>query len=342
MAPRSVHPERSDRGAGAESKGHPDRGDGGAGAESKGERGLDAPALEARALAKRFGKTEALRGLSFSVAPGELFGLVGADGAGKTTAIRALAGLVVPDAGEARVLGRDPQRGGAALRESLGLMPQQYSLYRDLTVAENLRFFARLSCLPRAVHRARAERLLALTRLERFVDRRADALSGGMYKKLALACALLHEPRVLLLDEPTNGVDPVSRRELWALLHEFVAGGMTVLVSTPYMDEAERCARVAVVHEGRLVLEGEPRALLAAFEDEAWEVVGGDRDALDAALARVPEVRAASPAGSRLRVDVARGGAPAVAAAVAPLGAALRPASPTFEDVFLARVRRLA
>jgi drug efflux transport system ATP-binding protein len=117
---------------------------------------------------------------------------------------------------------------------------------------------------------------------------------------------------------------------------------MTVLVSTPYMDEAERCARVAVVHEGRLVLEGEPRALLAAFEDEAWEVVGGDRDALDAALARVPEVRAASPAGSRLRVDVARGGAPAVAAAVAPLGAALRPASPTFEDVFLARVRRLA
>jgi ABC-2 type transport system ATP-binding protein len=149
-------------------------------------------------------------------------------------------------------------------------MPQQYSLYRDLSVAENLRFFARLYVLPRAVFRARAERLLAITRLAPFVDRRADALSGGMYKKLALACALLHEPEVLLLDEPTNGVDPVSRRELWALLHEFVQAGMTVLVSTPYMDEAERCHRVGLVHRGRLLLEGEPGALTrghASFEE---------------------------------------------------------------------------
>jgi ABC-2 type transport system ATP-binding protein len=235
--------------------------DGGAGAAG-------APALAARGLVRRFGAVTALDGLSFEVARGELYGLVGPDGAGKTTAIRALAGLVGLDGGEARVLGEAP--GGARIRERLGLMPQQYSLYRDLSVEENLKFFSRLYVLPRAVFRERAERLLAITRLAPFLDRRADALSGGMYKKLALACALLHEPEVLLLDEPTNGVDPVSRRELWALLHEFVHGGMTVLVSTPYMDEAERCHRVGLVHRGRLLLEGEPRELMrghASFEE---------------------------------------------------------------------------
>jgi ABC-2 type transport system ATP-binding protein len=145
-------------------------------------------------------------------------------------------------------------------------MPQQYSLYRDLTVAENLRFFGRLSVLPRPLFRERADRLLGITRLAPFVDRRADQLSGGMYKKLALACALLHQPEVLLLDEPTNGVDPVSRRELWALLHEFVEGGMAVLISTPYMDEAERCRRVGLIHQGRMLLEGAPERLLADYE----------------------------------------------------------------------------
>jgi ABC-2 type transport system ATP-binding protein len=231
-----------------------------------------APALEARALRRRFGPVEALAGLTFTVGQGELYGLVGADAAGKTTAIRALAGLVRLDGGEARVLGLDPA-GGGEVRESLGLMPQQYSLYRDLSVAENLRFFGRLYCLPREVFRRRADRLLGITRLERFADRRADALSGGMYKKLALACALLHEPRVLLLDEPTNGVDPVSRRELWALLHEFVHQGMTVLVSTPYMDEAERCHRVGLVHRGRLLLEGPPAELMAAAGAGSFEAL---------------------------------------------------------------------
>ncbi|HET7826720.1 MAG TPA: ABC transporter ATP-binding protein, partial [Anaeromyxobacter sp.] len=159
------------------------------------------PALSARALVRRFGAVTALDGLSFEVEKGELYGLVGPDGAGKTTAIRALAGLVRIDGGEARVLGVDPA--GGRVRERLGLMPQQYSLYRDLSVAENLRFFSRLYVLPREVYRERAARLLDITRLGPFVDRRADALSGGMYKKLALACALLHEPEVLLLDEPT-------------------------------------------------------------------------------------------------------------------------------------------
>ncbi|MFY3742615.1 ABC transporter ATP-binding protein [Anaeromyxobacter sp. Red801] len=298
------------------------------------------PAVIARGMVRRFGATAALDGLSFELARGELLGLVGPDGAGKTTAIRALAGLLALDGGEAQVLGADPLSG--ANRERLGLMPQQYSLYRDLTVEENLHFFARLYVLPRAVYRERKERLLAITRLDRFTDRRADALSGGMYKKLALACALLHQPEVLLLDEPTNGVDPVSRRELWALLHEFVHGGMTVLVSTPYMDEAERCSRVALVHRGRALLDGEPGALIARFEDEAYEVHGGDRERLDAALAAHPAVLAASPAGARLRVVIARGARDEVARAVAPLGAGLEPTHPDFEDLFLARIREAA
>jgi ABC-2 type transport system ATP-binding protein len=300
------------------------------------------PAIEALGMVRRFGAATALDGLSFEVARGELFGLVGPDGAGKTTAIRALAGLIDLDGGGARVLARDPARGGSEFRESLGLMPQQFSLYRDLSVEENLRFFARLYVLPRAVYRERAARLLAITRLDRFTSRRADALSGGMYKKLALACALLHEPRVLLLDEPTNGVDPVSRRELWALLHEFVQGGMTVVISTPYMDEAERCHRVALVHRGRALAVGAPRALIAGFEDEVYEAQGGDRDRVDAALAALPAVLAASPAGARLKIVVARGAREEVARALAPLGATLAPAAPDFEDLFLARIREAA
>jgi ABC-2 type transport system ATP-binding protein len=213
----------------------------------------------------------ALDGLSLEIGRGELYGLVGPDGAGKTTLIRALAGLIDVDAGEVRVLGEDPAKGG--VRERVGLMPQQFSLYRDLSVAENLKFFSRLNALPRAEHRRRTERLLAITRLAPFVDRRADALSGGMYKKLALACALLHEPEVLLLDEPTNGVDPVSRRELWELLHEFVQGGMTVLISTPYMDEAERCHRVGLAYRGRILVEGPPQALVAAHGVRSFEEI---------------------------------------------------------------------
>ncbi|MGI5863513.1 MAG: ABC transporter ATP-binding protein [Myxococcales bacterium] len=294
--------------------------------------------MEAEDLHRRFGKTEALRGLSFRVARGELYGLVGPDGAGKTTAIRTLAGLIDADAGEARVLGRSSRKGGSAMRESLGLMPQQFSLYRDLSVGENLRFFARLYCLPEKLYRERSERLLGITRLGPFVDRRAEALSGGMYKKLALACALLHQPEVLLLDEPTNGVDPVSRRELWALLHEFVGEGMTVLISTPYMDEAERCQRVGLIHRGRLLLEGEPKALLRDFDHETFEVKGGEREAIDARLAELPEVKAASPAGATLRIVVTPGGADAVAKALAELGARLEPTAPDFEDLFLARI----
>ena len=227
--------------------------------------------VHVRGLRRAFGDAEALRGIDLAVAEGQIVGLIGPDGAGKTTALRILAGLVDADAGEVVVLGHAPD--DSPVREQVGLMPQRYSLYGDLTVGENLNFFRRLFCLPANVARPRIDRLLQITRLSPFVDRFADDLSGGMYKKLALACALLHEPRLLLLDEPTNGVDPVSRRELWALLGEFVANGMGVLVSTPYMDEAERCHYVVLLHEGEVVAEGAPTALMAelgpgaTFED---------------------------------------------------------------------------
>jgi ABC-2 type transport system ATP-binding protein len=296
------------------------------------------PAIQAEGLTRRFGEVEALRGLSFDVAQGELFGLIGPDGAGKTTTIRALAGLITLDAGTVRVLGADPIAQGGEVRESLGLMPQYYSLYGDLTVMENLRFFGRLFCLPRKAFDERAARLLEITRLATFTGRRADALSGGMYKKLALACALLHQPRVLLLDEPTNGVDPISRRELWDLLYEFVAEGMAVLISTPYMDEAERCHRVGLVHQGRFLALGDPKALVRDEVHEAFEVEGGDRARIDPRLSELPEVVLVSPAGARLRVVVSPGSGETVARALAPLGAALRPMPLGFEDLFLVRV----
>lgn len=217
-----------------------------------------ASALVCAGLVRRFGPVTAVAGLSLEIGRGELYGLVGPDGAGKTTAVRAFAGLLDPDEGTVSVFGLDPR--SRAARESIGLMPQRYALYGDLTIDENLTFFGDLFAVERSAFRARRDRLLQITRLAPFVDRRADALSGGMYKKLALSCALLHSPPLLLLDEPTNGVDPVSRRELWALLHELVSQGTTMIVTTPYMDEAERCHRVGIMHEGTLLAEGDPVA----------------------------------------------------------------------------------
>jgi ABC-2 type transport system ATP-binding protein len=292
--------------------------------------------LVASDLERRFGTVEALRGLSFAVRAGEIYGLVGPDGAGKTTTIRVLAGLMAPDKGAARILGEDPL-GGGDVREHLGLMPQQYSLYGDLTVAENLHFFGQLFCIEDRPYRERVARLLDITRLAPFTARRADSLSGGMYKKLALACSLLHQPRVLLLDEPTNGVDPVSRRELWALLYEFVGDGMAILVSTPYMDEAARCHRVGLIHKGRLVAEGAPRDLVRDFDHDVVEVEGGDRSAVEDLVARLPEVRGTHPVGSRLRLVLTPGASLGVATQLQSLGATLRPAAAEFEDLFLAK-----
>ncbi|WP_394832453.1 ABC transporter ATP-binding protein [Pendulispora rubella] len=222
--------------------------------------------LEALNVTKCFGDTRALSGASLTLREGELLGLVGADGAGKTSLIRALVGLVAIDGGTVTVGGATWDGAGRDARESLGYMPQQYSLYPDLSVEENLTFFARLFGLKRHVFEERREQLLTMTLLDRARDRPAGKLSGGMYKKLAVACALLHRPRALVLDEPTNGVDPVSRRELWALLYEFVGQGMGVLIATPYMDEAARCGRVVLLSHGVVLAEGAPAALVASLE----------------------------------------------------------------------------
>ncbi len=298
-------------------------------------------AIVARGLSRSFGATQAVHELSFAIGRGELYGLVGPDGAGKTSTIRMVAGLIAPDAGSVEVQGHDPLRSEQA-RETLGLLPQQYSLYGDLTIDENLRFFGQLFCLPRALFRERRERLLGITRLAPFVDRRADALSGGMYKKLALACALLHQPDVLLLDEPTNGVDPVSRRELWALLYEFVSDGMTVLLSTPYMEEAARCHRVGLVHSGALLAEGSPSSLIDEFDHTTLEIEGdlssAERERLDLALRGLPEIVAASPAGARLRLVVRPRGEGAVERVFGQLGVRHKRAAADFEDLFLAKV----
>ena len=231
------------------------------------------PVLGVHQLARSFGDVVAVAGITLGVHTGELYGLVGPDGAGKTTAIRMMTGLLRPDSGEARVLGMRVENGSLEVREAIGYMPQQYSLYGDLSVAENLRFFGRLFGLPAGERKEREARLLSLARLEPFRDRRADALSGGMYKKLALSCALLHRPQLLVLDEPTNGVDPVSRRDLWDLLYEFVAAGMAVLLATPYMDEAARCHRVGLMHRGQLLAEDEPARLVSGFVHETLLVL---------------------------------------------------------------------
>ena len=210
-------------------------------------------ALRTDNLTKHFGALTAVNGLTLTVAPGELFGLIGSDGAGKTTTLRMLAGIMDPTDGEAWVLDRHTVREAGAIAEDIGYMSQRFGLYSDLTVQENLNFFADLHSLPQRVRDEQVERLLAFSNLAPFNKRLAGNLSGGMKQKLGLACALIHTPRVLLLDEPTNGVDPVSRRDFWRILYRLLAEGVTILVATAYLDEAERCHRVGLIHQGRLL-----------------------------------------------------------------------------------------
>lgn len=296
--------------------------------------------VSAQGLIRRFGNVHALNGLTFHVATAEMYGLIGPDGAGKTTTMRILAGMIALDDGQVSVLSMNPLGQNPTLRSALGYMPQQYTLYGDLTVEENLRFFSRMFCLPTDEYRERRGRLLAITRLAPFTDRRADALSGGMYKKLALACALLPRPRLLLLDEPTNGVDPVSRRELWALLFELTAEGMSIVISTPYMDEAVRCHRVGLIHQGRIILEGVPNELLANFPQPVFYVRGGTQERCESLLSQQPGVVVSSATGEHLRVVIRREAEAKVREMLTQMGASLEPAQPDFEDLFLAALER--
>jgi ABC-2 type transport system ATP-binding protein len=224
-------------------------------------------AIEFSGVGKNYGATKALDAVTLDVQRGEMFGLIGSDGAGKTTAIRLMCGLLHADAGTIRVLGHDPVKQHRALTERIGYLSQRFSLYGDLTIDENVAFFAEIHGV--ADYHARRDQLLDMTQLTPFRRRLADKLSGGMKQKLALACTLVHEPELILLDEPTTGVDPVSRREFWKLLSEFLSHGITILMSTPYLDEAERCSRVALLHQGRLLACDEPSRLRAEMPGSA-------------------------------------------------------------------------
>jgi len=291
-------------------------------------------------ITKRYGAVTAIDQLSLAVERGEMFGLIGPDGAGKTTAIRLACGLIRPDAGRAAILGRNPIREHRAVSGAVGYLSQRFSLYGDLSIDENIAFFAEIHGVRR--YRGPRDRLLEMTQLTAFRRRRADRLSGGMKQKLALACTLVHEPQVLLLDEPTTGVDPVSRREFWKLLSEFLARGLTIVMATPYLDEAERCSRVALLHEGRLLALDEPGALRAAPRGTLIELtVDSPRPPVEV-LSEVDGVRDVQAFGDRAHVrmdDVPPERAiEALRAALLQAGlrvVSARRISPSLEDVFI-------
>jgi ABC-2 type transport system ATP-binding protein len=299
--------------------------------------------VDVRDLARRFGAVTAVDGLSFSVAPGELFGLVGPDGAGKTTTLRMLAGVLRPTAGDATVFGVSVAKHPERVKNDVAYMSQRFGLYADLTVAENLAFYADLYEVPASERHARYERLYAFSNLAPFKDRLAGQLSGGMKQKLGLSCALVHEPRLLLLDEPTFGVDPVSRRDLWVIVHERVARGVTAIVSTAYMDEAERFDRLALLHEGRVLALDTPAALQASLEGRLLGVrVARPRAARQVALG-LPGVTLATVFGDRLHlvVDDAARRATQVARGLREAGFEAddaEPLEPSLEDVFTTRI----
>lgn len=302
---------------------------------------LDA-SLELRALERRFGDDAAVDGLSLSIAAGELFGIVGPDGAGKTTTLRMLAGVLRPTAGTAVVAGVDVGDDPEGVKPHIAYMAQRFGLYEDLTVQENLDFYADLYGVPRAERPSRLERLYAFSNLGGFTDRLAGKLSGGMKQKLSLSCCLIHRPAILLLDEPTFGVDPISRRELWLILHEMVADGITIVVTTSYLDEAERCDRVALLNEGRLLALDTPAALQASLEDRMLALSAERPRALRDEVRQARGVRSAHLFGDAVHVLLDEGEHAATVAAVGdPRFAAARevvPTRPTLEDVFMSLV----
>jgi ABC-2 type transport system ATP-binding protein len=302
-------------------------------------------AVDVDRLVKRYGETTALEGISFSVGAGELFGFIGPDGAGKTTLFRILATLLIPDAGAARVLGLDVVKNLRALRSRIGYMPGRFSLYPDLSVEENLRFFA--SVFGTTPEREYEQIAPIYSQLEPFRDRRAAALSGGMKQKLALCCALVHRPDILLLDEPTTGVDAVSRREFWDLLARLKQSGLTIVVSTPYMDEANRCDRVALIQHGRILAIDEPHTITRSFDGPLFAIRMDDRYRALLAVRKYAHAATIYPFGDTLHYTDSRGDLAAgqVARELTDYlraegfpDAAVEAIPATVEDVFMARM----
>jgi ABC-2 type transport system ATP-binding protein len=298
------------------------------------------PALSLNGVRKSFGRTTAVAGVSFDVAPGEMFGVIGPDGAGKTTTLRMICGLLKPDAGDIRLFGADPWSSRQVATSSIGYLSQRFSLYGDLSIDENIAFFARAHNVPSFVERR--TRLLDLTGLAPFRTRLADRLSGGMKQKLALACTLVHQPRLLVLDEPTTGVDPVSRREFWKLVAEFLTEGLTIVLATPYLDEAERCNRVVLLTEGRVLALDTPARLQRAGAGIVLEVVvAPPRKALNVLRHRYGD-NAVQLFGDRLHVHTASADSGQeirdVLTADGCQVAQVRQILPSLEDVFIERL----
>ncbi len=297
----------------------------------------EAPALRVSGLARRFGDVEAVRGVSFEVARGEVFGLVGPDGAGKTTTLRMLCGLVDPDAGGREVCGLSVVEKPDEVRDRIGYMAQKFGLYADLSVDENMDFYADLFGVPEAELAPLKGRLLEMTRMTPFRARAAGKLSGGMKQKLSLMCTLLHKPELLILDEPTNGVDPLSRRDFWLILEELVREGMSVLVATAYLDEAERCHRVGMMFQGQLILADTPGALRDSLPEACYAVRGEALREAQEKLREAPEVADAQLSGAELHVLLRPG---ATTRALEVLGRPFERIRPRLEDVLIAEIRR--
>jgi ABC-2 type transport system ATP-binding protein len=296
--------------------------------------------LETRDLVKTFGSRRAVDGLDLEVRAGEMIGLVGPDGAGKTTAIRLLCGALSPDSGFIRVAGYEFPKQLEKAREEIGYLAQKFSLYGDLTVKENLDFFGEVFDMPNAVREQRSKELLHFAGLEEFANRPAAALSGGMQKKLGLASALVHSPKVLLLDEPTGGVDPVARQEFWHLLIGLLRGGSAVLVSTPYMDEAMRFNRVIFMDHGRALMQGAPRELMARLSGRILELAAEPQLAARDVAITDPEVEDIHSFGGylHLRVRSAEGPTARLPARLKAAGVSMThliPVAATLEDVFI-------
>ena len=228
-------------------------------------------AIKIDSLKRNYGNISAVKGVSYSVSKGEMFGLVGPDGAGKTTTIRMLTGLLKPDSGNAQILGYDLKTQQNKIKDEIGYLSQKFSLYGDLTIDENIEFFADIHGVKN--YKDRRNELLEFTRLTPFRDRLADKLSGGMKQKLALACTLIHKPKIIFLDEPTTGVDPVSRRDFWKILSDLQKDGITIFMTTPYLDEAERCNRIALMNNGEIISWDTPKNVKASLKAQIVEIV---------------------------------------------------------------------